>query len=111
VLICYANESVLIWESCGCFQVKTQDGFILNMQRIPEGRAGGGDTKRQPVLIQHGVLVVSAFIPVPNLFQYESVSLQHRLVFFLVMSKGKEEDDEDEQHKKTKKMKRRKNIL
>jgi hypothetical protein len=31
------------------------------------------------------------------------VSLQHRLVFFLVMSKGKEEEDEDEQHKKTKK--------
>lgn len=79
------------------------------MQRIPEGRAGGGDSKRQPVLIQHGVLVVSAFKPVTNLFQYESVSLQRRLVFFLVMSKGKEE--EDEQHKKTKKMKRRKNIL
>lgn len=101
MLICYANESVLIWESCGCFQVKTQDGFILNMQRIPEGRAGGGATKRQPVLIQHGVLVVSASIPVTNLFQYESVSLQHRLVGLI--SKGKEEEDEDEQHKKTKK--------
>lgn len=45
------------------FQVTTQDGFILNMQRIPEGRVGGNSTggnKKQPVLIQHGVLVVSA---------------------------------------------------
>lgn len=42
---------------CQEIDVKTQDGFILNMQRIPEGRAGGGDSKRQPVLIQHGVLV------------------------------------------------------
>ena len=40
--------------------MKTQDGYILSMQRIPEGRAGGGGNK-QPVLIQHGVLVVSAF--------------------------------------------------
>lgn len=41
-------------------KVVTQDGYILNMQRIPEGRAGAGDmSKRQPVLIQHGILVVS----------------------------------------------------
>lgn len=45
------------------FQVKTQDGYILNMQRIPEGRIGGNSSgnKKQPVLIQHGVLVVSPF--------------------------------------------------
>lgn len=44
------------------FQVETQDGYILSVQRIPEGRAGGGGTKKKPVLIQHGVLVVSAYI-------------------------------------------------
>lgn len=43
-------------------KVVTQDGYILNMQRIPEGRTGtgaGDGGKRQPVLIQHGILVVS----------------------------------------------------
>ncbi|XP_022740869.1 triacylglycerol lipase 2-like isoform X2 [Durio zibethinus] len=42
------------------FQVKTQDGYILNMQRIPQGRVVGGSAggnKKQPILIQHGVLV------------------------------------------------------
>lgn len=44
------------------FQVRTQDGYILSMQRIPEGRVDGGyGTKRQPVLIQHGVLVVRSY--------------------------------------------------
>ncbi|XP_039068194.1 triacylglycerol lipase 2-like isoform X1 [Hibiscus syriacus] len=44
---------------CQEYEVKTQDGYILNMQRIPEGRVGGsgGGNKKQPVLIQHGVLV------------------------------------------------------
>ncbi|KAL4332998.1 hypothetical protein GQ457_07G000580 [Hibiscus cannabinus] len=42
---------------CEEHQVKTEDGYILNMQRIPEGREGGGNRKKQPVLIQHGVLV------------------------------------------------------
>ncbi|KAE8706286.1 Triacylglycerol lipase 2 [Hibiscus syriacus] len=41
---------------CQEHEVKTEDGCILNMQRIPEGRVGGGH-KKQPVLIQHGVLV------------------------------------------------------
>ncbi|RVW80282.1 Triacylglycerol lipase 2 [Vitis vinifera] len=41
---------------CQEFEVKTQDGYILSMQRIPKGRAGGGGNK-QPVLIQHGVMV------------------------------------------------------
>ncbi|XVE84141.1 hypothetical protein DITRI_Ditri16bG0145900 [Diplodiscus trichospermus] len=45
---------------CEEHEVKTQDGYILNMQRIPEGRAGGisrTGNKKQPILIQHGVLV------------------------------------------------------
>lgn len=43
------------------FQVTTDDGYILGVQRIPEGRVGGGgqNRHRQPVLLQHGVLVVS----------------------------------------------------
>ncbi|XP_020599594.1 triacylglycerol lipase 2-like, partial [Phalaenopsis equestris] len=41
---------------CQEFEVTTEDGYILGMQRIPVGRNGvmGGD--RQPVLLQHGVL-------------------------------------------------------
>ncbi|XP_062105464.1 triacylglycerol lipase 2-like [Humulus lupulus] len=45
---------------CQEIDVTTQDGYILNMQRISEGRSrvsGGGGQKKQPVLIQHGVLV------------------------------------------------------
>jgi len=43
------------------FQVTTSDGYILSMQRIPEGRGkgSGSRTRKQPVIIQHGVLVVS----------------------------------------------------
>ncbi|KAJ4778943.1 Lipase [Rhynchospora pubera] len=43
---------------CEEHQVVTTDGYILSMQRIPFGRnRGGGGTRRQPVLLQHGVLV------------------------------------------------------
>jgi Partial alpha/beta-hydrolase lipase region len=41
------------------FKVRTKDGYILSMQRIPEGRNGdknGGE--KQPVLLQHGILMV-----------------------------------------------------
>ncbi|CAL5325607.1 unnamed protein product [Camellia sinensis] len=45
---------------CQEFHVRTDDGYILSVQRIPQGRVGsggrGGKTK-QPVLLQHGVLV------------------------------------------------------
>ncbi|KAJ9562585.1 hypothetical protein OSB04_007745 [Centaurea solstitialis] len=46
---------------CEEIDVTTEDGYILSVQRIPVGRGGGGGggggRKRQPVLLQHGVLV------------------------------------------------------
>ncbi|OMO85324.1 hypothetical protein CCACVL1_10268 [Corchorus capsularis] len=57
--ICASSVTIYGYK-CEEHEVKTQDGYILNMQRIPEGRAGGttrSENKRQPVLIQHGVLV------------------------------------------------------
>ncbi|XAR58270.1 Triacylglycerol lipase [Bertholletia excelsa] len=45
---------------CQEFDVTTEDGYILSLQRIPEGRTGGTTAKlktKQPVLLQHGVLV------------------------------------------------------
>ncbi|KAK4483219.1 hypothetical protein RD792_010401, partial [Penstemon davidsonii] len=42
---------------CQEYEVKTDDGYILSVQRIPEGRTGGGGSNRQPVLLQHGVMV------------------------------------------------------
>ncbi|PON95348.1 Alpha/beta hydrolase, predicted [Trema orientale] len=45
---------------CQEIDVTTQDGYVLNVQRISEGRTGNGGQKKQPVLIQHGVLVVMA---------------------------------------------------
>ncbi|KAJ4757644.1 Lipase [Rhynchospora pubera] len=43
---------------CEEYEVRTKDGYILQMQRIPEGRTGdknGG--KKKPVLLQHGILM------------------------------------------------------
>ncbi|XP_050382154.1 triacylglycerol lipase 2 [Argentina anserina] len=40
--------------------VTTADGYILNVQRIPAGRNGGGGAGKPPVIIQHGVLVDAA---------------------------------------------------
>ncbi|XP_011651564.1 triacylglycerol lipase 2 isoform X1 [Cucumis sativus] len=43
---------------CQEIQVTTKDGYILSVQRISEGRRGnGGKSKKQPIIIQHGVLV------------------------------------------------------
>ncbi|XP_027357180.1 triacylglycerol lipase 2-like [Abrus precatorius] len=45
--------------TCQEHEVTTQDGYILSLQRIPEGRGEviGRGIKKQPVIIQHGVLV------------------------------------------------------
>ncbi|CAL0299178.1 unnamed protein product [Lupinus luteus] len=44
---------------CQELEVTTKDGYILSLQRIPEGRreSGGIGTKKQSVIIQHGVMV------------------------------------------------------
>ncbi|XWS30495.1 hypothetical protein CRYUN_Cryun24cG0122500 [Craigia yunnanensis] len=56
-----ANAVTIHGYKCREHEVTTQDGYILNMQRIPEGRVTGssstGGNKKQPVLMQHGLLV------------------------------------------------------
>ncbi|KAI9121571.1 hypothetical protein K1719_008604 [Acacia pycnantha] len=44
---------------CQELHVTTKDGYILNLQRIPQGRAevAGSGAQKPPVIIQHGVLV------------------------------------------------------
>ncbi|KAF5479801.1 hypothetical protein F2P56_000592 [Juglans regia] len=54
--ICASSVTVHGYK-CQELEVTTQDGYILSLQRIPEGRVRDGEVKRQPVLIQHGVLV------------------------------------------------------
>uniref|UniRef100_A0A7N0V6M8 Lipase n=1 Tax=Kalanchoe fedtschenkoi TaxID=63787 RepID=A0A7N0V6M8_KALFE len=55
--ICAASVAVHGYK-CQEFEVQTEDGFILSLQRIPEGRGEGGKgARKSPVLIQHGVLV------------------------------------------------------
>ncbi|XP_057741077.1 triacylglycerol lipase 2-like [Arachis stenosperma] len=44
---------------CEEHEVTTKDGYILSLQRIPQGRTnvGNGGAKRAPVIVQHGVMV------------------------------------------------------
>ncbi|KAG6515602.1 hypothetical protein ZIOFF_026031 [Zingiber officinale] len=43
---------------CQEYKVQTEDGYILGLQRIPQGRDSDRESKkRQPVLLQHGILV------------------------------------------------------
>ncbi|KAL6287271.1 hypothetical protein ACE6H2_011661 [Prunus campanulata] len=43
--------------TCQEHQVTTEDGYILGLQRIPKGRSGNEIADRQPVLLQHGLLL------------------------------------------------------
>ncbi|CAL8139219.1 unnamed protein product [Prunus armeniaca] len=43
--------------TCQEHQVTTADGYILGLQRIPKGRSGNEIADRQPVLLQHGLLL------------------------------------------------------
>ncbi|KAK4492824.1 hypothetical protein RD792_000149 [Penstemon davidsonii] len=44
--------------TCEEHKVTTKDGYILSMQRIPTGRAGGGERNeaKTPVVLQHGIM-------------------------------------------------------
>ncbi|KAL3849364.1 hypothetical protein ACJIZ3_011246 [Penstemon smallii] len=42
---------------CQEYDVTTDDGYILSLQRIPAGLAGGNGLNRQPVVLQHGLFV------------------------------------------------------
>ncbi|KAF8391609.1 hypothetical protein HHK36_023915 [Tetracentron sinense] len=52
-------KSMVEPQGYGCqeHKVKTQDGYILSMQRIPVGRTGETPGARPPVLLQHGLLM------------------------------------------------------
>ncbi|ESW33739.1 hypothetical protein PHAVU_001G095000 [Phaseolus vulgaris] len=54
-----SSSVILHGYKCQEHEVTTNDGYILSVQRIPEGRANGSGsrTRKQPVIIQHGVLV------------------------------------------------------
>ncbi|KAL7145944.1 hypothetical protein ABFS83_06G008100 [Erythranthe nasuta] len=56
--MCAAAAATLHGYKCQEFQVTTDDGYILSVQRIPEGRTRvRRGHKRPPVLLQHGILV------------------------------------------------------
>ncbi|XP_004513191.1 triacylglycerol lipase 2 isoform X2 [Cicer arietinum] len=54
-----ASSVIVYGYKCQELQVTTKDGYILSLQRIPEGSGVGrtSDTRKQPVILQHGVLV------------------------------------------------------
>ncbi|GER47492.1 lipase, partial [Striga asiatica] len=54
--VCSAAVSVHGYK-CQEYNVTTDDGYILSVQNIPQGRAGSPGPNRPPVLLQHGVLV------------------------------------------------------
>lgn len=59
-VVCYPNVTDLITRAgypCENHYVTTEDGFVLNMQRIPHGRQEPNPKQKRPVvLLQHGLL-------------------------------------------------------
>ncbi|KAF1885711.1 hypothetical protein Lal_00002610 [Lupinus albus] len=55
-----ASSIIIHGYKCQEHTVTTEDGYILGLQRIPEGRGEVNvtQTKKQPVILQHGVLLV-----------------------------------------------------
>ena len=45
---------------CQELEVTTKDGYILSVQRILEGRVKAGNVTKEPVIVQHGVMVDGA---------------------------------------------------
>nr|GEX09485.1 triacylglycerol lipase 2-like [Tanacetum cinerariifolium] len=43
--------------TCEEHKVTTKDGYVLSLQRIPLGRAGGKEGSQVPILLQHGLLM------------------------------------------------------
>ncbi|MQL79819.1 hypothetical protein Taro_012232 [Colocasia esculenta] len=80
---------------CEEFDVVTEDGYILSMQRIPGSRHGGGGggpragrqgQGMQPVLLQHGVLMM--FLGAGwrrNVLGYTALALMHGHIYINVM--------------------------
>ncbi|XP_020109283.1 triacylglycerol lipase 2-like [Ananas comosus] len=56
--ICKSRLEIYGYE-CQEHHVTTEDGYILSIQRVPNGRSGTGKdaTTKVPVLLQHGVLM------------------------------------------------------
>lgn len=69
------------------FQVTTQDGYILSMQRIPAGRSGKTVGKRLPVLLQHGLLMVG-YCSMNDWFSHDSWNIFLPIITSCVMVAG-----------------------
>ncbi|KAL6954895.1 sterol esterase [Sarracenia purpurea var. burkii] len=54
--ICATSITIHGYE-CQEYKVTTDDGYILSVQRIPQGRVGGGVNKKLPVILQHGLFL------------------------------------------------------
>ncbi|KAL6954893.1 sterol esterase [Sarracenia purpurea var. burkii] len=54
--ICATSITIHGYE-CQEYEVTTDDGYILSVQRIPQGRVGGGTNKKLPVILQHGLFL------------------------------------------------------
>ncbi|MED6225244.1 hypothetical protein PIB30_091779 [Stylosanthes scabra] len=62
-----ASSVIVHGYQCQELLVTTEDEYILSVQRIPEGRGvennSGNGNHKQPVILQHGILVSIKFVP------------------------------------------------